>query len=106
MAHALTVGHGIALAALWLGVGCVVLGGVGMLLLSNLYDRLHGLAVASVVGASLIGIALVIAAGPGRELAKLIVIVTLLVAGGPVVTMATARAAAQDEGRVARESPR
>jgi multicomponent Na+:H+ antiporter subunit G len=98
--------HAIALALLWLGVGLIVLAAVGMLLLPDFYERVHGLAVASSLGTPLIGIALFIANGTGRETAKLIVIVALIVGGGPVVTMATARSAAQQEGRVRREAPR
>lgn len=98
--------HVVALVLLWAGVAAIVLSSLGILLVRDLYDRLHFLAPAASLGVPLVTIAIAIEMShPGRPTVKLFFIAAMLMVGSPVLGMATARAAAQREGRVDAESP-
>lgn len=85
----------VAAVLLAAGVGVIVVSAVGLLAGGALLDRLHHLTPASSVGAPLVVAALALGDDhPGRSTAKLLLIALLLTAGGPVVSMATGRAAA------------
>lgn len=100
---ALDVVAAVLLAA---GVLVVLVSAAGLLLGGGLLDRLHYLTQASSVGVPLVVVALALAQDhPGRATVKLVLIGLLLTAGGPVVSMATGRAAALAHGTTDRESP-
>ena len=83
----------IAWALLAVGVAATLLSCVGVLVMPNVFDRLHYTAPASTVGA--LGIALSIVAEEGWAAAsvKAMLIFVLLLTTNPVLTHATARAA-------------
>lgn len=96
----------VATALLAAGVLVVLVSAAGLLLGGGLLDRLHYLTPASSVGVPLVVVALALEQDhPGRATVKLVLIGLLLTAGGPVVSMATGRAAALARGTTDRESP-
>lgn len=101
--NAARVAAAVLLAA---GVLVVLVSAAGLLAGGALLDRLHYLTPVSSVGVPLVVAALAVAQGhPGRTTAKLAVIGLLLVAGGPVVSMATGRAAARRPDPAGRTDP-
>lgn len=102
----MSVGHVVALTLVGLGAAAICLSGLGLLLVRDVYTRLHLLAPASSVGVPLVVVGLAVETGAGRAAVKLLFIGALLALSSPVVTAATARAAARLDGRVpGEESP-
>ncbi|MER7340145.1 monovalent cation/H(+) antiporter subunit G [Streptomyces sp. NPDC000075] len=94
-----------AVVLLAAGTGVLLLSGAALLALPRPHARLHALTPASSLGAPLCALALAVAAGPGREAGKLLVVAALMVLGGTLATLAVGRSTAVDEGRVPRDSP-
>lgn len=89
----------VTLVLLWAGVGVAALGCLGVLALRELPDRLHYIAPVTSLAVPLVVAALALQAGGLHAALKLAVVAALLVISGPVVTVATARAAAvRDRG--------
>ncbi|HEY9388732.1 MAG TPA: monovalent cation/H(+) antiporter subunit G [Mycobacteriales bacterium] len=87
------------------GVAVVLVCAVGLLAGGSAFDRLHFLAPVSALAVPLVVTALALAQDhPGRATVKLVVIGLLLTGSGPVVTMATGRAATRDPGSADPES--
>ena len=80
-------------ALVLLGTGLVLVGGVGLLRLPDLYSRLHAAGVTETLGAGLVILGLMLHAGLDQALVKLVFIGVFLLVTGPVATHAIARAA-------------
>lgn len=89
----------------WAGVAVVVVGAVGALLASPVYNRLHFLTGATSLGAPLVGLALAVQNGLGLATAEVLFTVALLAVSGTALEIATGRVAAQRSGLVPEESP-
>lgn len=76
-------------------LACVV-GGLGMLRLPGLFNRMHAASVADAGGMILILTGLMVQAGFGLITAKLVLIVVFMLITSPTATHALARAARQD----------
>ncbi|WP_030194233.1 monovalent cation/H(+) antiporter subunit G [Streptomyces sp. NRRL S-87] len=87
------------------GVSVVLLSALSLAVLSRPYARLHALSPAASLGLPLIALALAVAAGPGRQAVKLLLLALLVVGGGSLTTMAVGRVTAQAEGRLERDAP-
>jgi monovalent cation/proton antiporter MnhG/PhaG subunit len=86
------VTHAAALGIVAVGVGFECLCALGVLLMPDLFQRLHFASAAGTVGAVLVTVAVVTEQGfDGTGLAAIVVAVTLL-ATGPFATQAIARA--------------
>lgn len=86
--------HVLALLLVWAGVAVGALGCIGVLALHDLADRLHYVAPVTSLAVPLVVASLALEAGGVHAALKLVLIAALLVLTGPVVTVATARAAA------------
>lgn len=83
----------LATVLLTAGVLAVLVAAVGLLAGGTLFDRLHYLTPASSLGVPLVVAALAVEQPhPGRATVKLVLVGLVLMLGGPVVTVATARA--------------
>lgn len=82
---------------LWLGCGGLVVAALGAVLAQDVRDRLHHVAMATVVAAPLVVVSLAVAAPSWRSALKLLVIGALVALSGPITTAATARALATRE---------
>ena len=76
-----------------LGAALVLVGGVGLLRLPDLYSRLHAAGVTETLGATAVIVGLMLHAGFDQALIKLAFVGAFLLATGPVATHAIARAA-------------
>ena len=83
----------IAGALLYTGVIVAVASCIGSVVARNLYDRLHFIAPATSLGASLVCSAVVVNEGTSQAGLKALLVAALLVTTGPVLVHATARAA-------------
>ncbi|MFC5908873.1 monovalent cation/H(+) antiporter subunit G [Streptacidiphilus monticola] len=90
----MTARHLAALVLLVPGCAALLLSAAGLLLLRDVYDRLHALAPASSLGAPLVVLALAVDTGPGRAAVKLLFTGVLIAAGGAVTTSALGRVTA------------
>lgn len=83
------------IAAVLLGVGVLIelLSAVGVLLMRNPFDRLHYLAPATTLGPLAIAAAVVVAESDAQAKIKSVLVALVLLATGPVLTHALARAA-------------
>lgn len=75
------------------GVAIELLSCLGLVLMSNVFDRLHYVGPASTLGPIAIAVAVLLEEGGSTAGLKAILIAVVLVGAGPVVTHATARAA-------------
>lgn len=75
------------------GVAIELLSCLGLLVMDDVYDRLHYLGPAAVLGPVVIAAAVILEEALSTAGIKAILIAVVLVAGGPVVTHATGRAA-------------
>jgi multicomponent Na+:H+ antiporter subunit G len=75
-----------------LGVGIEVLCGLGVLAMSSVYDRLHYVGAAS-FGALLVALAVLVRDSFSLIADKALLVALFLVASGPIMSHATARAA-------------
>ena len=89
----MTASDAIAWALLALGVAVTLLSCLGVLVMPNVFDRLHYTAPASTVGALGIALSIVVEEGWAAASVKAMLIFVLLVTTNPVLTHATARAA-------------
>ena len=82
-------------AAILLGLGVFIelLCAVGMLVMRNPFDRLHYLAPATSIGPLLIAAAVLVAESDAQAKIKSVLVAVVLLATGPILTHATARAA-------------
>ncbi|KDN87554.1 cation:proton antiporter [Kitasatospora cheerisanensis] len=94
--------HAVALVLLSAGSAALLLAGAAFARLPGRYLRLHALSAATTLGAPLTAAALAVETGPGRAALKLLLIGGLVLAAGPVTTMAIGRLTA----RQGREQPR
>jgi len=78
---------------LWIGVGLLWLGGIGMLRMRNPFDRLQVAGVADIGGASLVLIALMTQRGLGSAGLVTLLLLLFVVFTGPLATHAIAKAA-------------
>jgi multicomponent Na+:H+ antiporter subunit G len=78
-----------------LGVGSFfyLVGGIGLVRMPDLFTRMHATSVSETLGAGLLIIAMMLAAGWSLNSAKLLVILAILFFTGPVATHALAQAA-------------
>ena len=76
-----------------LGVAIELLSCLGLLVMDNVYDRLHYVGPAASLGPIAIAVAVLFVEGGSTAGVKAILIAVVLVGVGPVVTHATARAA-------------
>jgi multicomponent Na+:H+ antiporter subunit G len=84
--------HAIAGALLVAGVGVQVVCCLGLVLARDVFDRLHAIAPASVLGGPLVCAAVLVNEGFTLGGIKAIIIAAALIATGPVVSHATGRA--------------
>jgi multicomponent Na+:H+ antiporter subunit G len=86
------------------GVAAQLIGVLGVLVASNVYDRLHFTGPASIFGPTCLALAVVIDEGPLSQAGlKSMLVAVLLVALSPVLVHATARAAfVRERGRLPR----
>jgi monovalent cation/proton antiporter MnhG/PhaG subunit len=82
----------IVYALLGLGVGCELLACLGIVAMRGVYDRLHYIA-PSILGAILVAAAIWVREGPSVIALQATLLGLFLLAAGPVLTHATARAA-------------
>ncbi len=88
----MTAEGALCLALLALGVGAALLGCAGVLMMGRALDRLHYTGPASTVAPAAIALAILVREGISTEGVKTILVAALLLAQGPVLTHATARA--------------
>lgn len=95
------------IADVLLGFGTVVaiLASLAALRSRSVYRRLHYLTVLTSVAGPLVGVAMIVADGPGLTGATVLLIVVLLAVTGPILGAATARRNAQRDGLIKVESP-
>jgi multicomponent Na+:H+ antiporter subunit G len=93
------------IAGIFVFAGCLVLvfACTGAVLARSLYVRLHYLTPVTSLAGPLIGLGLAIDAGWSLTAGLDVLIVGLLAATGPILESATARVAAQRDGRVSNE---
>ncbi|WP_051817305.1 monovalent cation/H(+) antiporter subunit G [Kitasatospora sp. NRRL B-11411] len=92
--------HALALGVLAAGSGALLLAAAAFARLPGRYLRLHALAAASTLGVPLTAVAVAVQTGPGRAAGKLLLIGALVLAAGPVTTMAIGRLTVRlDPGR-------
>jgi multicomponent Na+:H+ antiporter subunit G len=77
---------------LTIGVGAELLCCLGLLLMRNVYNRLHYASLASLLGPIVIAVAVLVQEGLSQSGIKAIMILLVLVMVSPVMTHATARA--------------
>jgi len=82
-----------AAALLVVGVGSELLACLGVLVMDNVYDRLHYVGLASFWGPVAIAAAVLFVEGLSSAGIMAILIAATLIAGGPILTHATARVA-------------
>lgn len=70
-----------------------LVGGIGLVRMPDLFTRMHATSVSETLGAGLLIIAMMLAAGWSLNSAKLLVILAILFFTGPVATHALAQAA-------------
>jgi multicomponent Na+:H+ antiporter subunit G len=75
------------------GSGLIVVGAVGLIRMPDVYTRMHAASVIDTLGAGLLIGGLMLQAGPGLVLLKLLFILALFFFTGPVATHALAQAA-------------
>lgn len=90
---------------LGLGTAVAILAALAALRSRSVLRRLHYLTALTSVAGPLVGIAMIVADGPGLTGASVLLIVVLLAVTGPVLGAATARRNAQRDGVVKAESP-
>jgi monovalent cation/proton antiporter MnhG/PhaG subunit len=88
-----TVLHLVAWGLLGVGLVATLLSCIGVLVMPNVFDRLHYTAPASTVGAFGIALSVVVEEGWSAASVKSMFVFVLLVFTNPVLTHATARAA-------------
>jgi len=88
-----TVAHGVAYVVLGVGVAVTLMSCLGVLVMPNVFDRLHYTAPASTVGAFAIVLAIVLREGLSAAGVKSLLVFVLLLITNPVLSHATARAA-------------
>ena len=70
-----------------------VVGAIGLVRMPDMFTRLHAASVMETVGAGLLVIGMMVAAGPSLVTAKLVIILGILLFSGPVAAHALANAA-------------
>jgi multicomponent Na+:H+ antiporter subunit G len=88
-----TVSDVVAYVLLGVGVAATLVSCVGVLVMPNVFDRLHFSAPATTVGAFAISLSIVVREGWYAASVKAMVVFVLLFVTNPVLTHATARAA-------------
>lgn len=83
----------LAAVLLGLGVSIELLCAVGILVVRNPFDRLHYLAPATTLGPLAIAAAVLVAESDAQAKIKSVLVAVVLLATGPILTHATARAA-------------
>ncbi|MGH7169998.1 MAG: monovalent cation/H(+) antiporter subunit G [Gemmataceae bacterium] len=83
----------VATVLLGLGVFIELLCAVGVLVMRNPFDRLHYLAPATTLGPLLLAAAVLVADSDAQAKIKSVLVAVVLLASGPLLTHATARAA-------------
>lgn len=76
-----------------LGSFFIVVGGIGLVRMPDLYTRMHATSVAETLGACLLLIGLILQTEVGLTMYKLLTLLGLVVFVGPVITHALAQAA-------------
>ena len=86
------------IVGLFLAAGCffLLVGSVGLVRMPDIFTRMHATSVSDTLGVGFLGIAMIIAAGPGLVAGKLVILLMLLALTGPVTSHALARAAMYD----------
>jgi multicomponent Na+:H+ antiporter subunit G len=87
------------------GVLVAVLSCLAALRSGSVYRRLHYLTAVTSLAAPLVGIAAIVADGPGLTGASVLLVILVLAVTGPVLGAATGRLNAQRDGTVAKETP-
>lgn len=88
---------GLAVVLIWLSV-------FGLLVMRNPYDRLHASAPLNILPPLLIVAAILVSDGFSAASAKLLLILLVMIASGPVLTHAIGRAArVREQGQIAKE---
>jgi multicomponent Na+:H+ antiporter subunit G len=95
------------IADMLLGLGTLitVLASLAALRSRSVFRRLHYLTVLTSLAAPLVGVAIIVADGPGLTGASALLITVLLAITGPTLSAATGRLNAQREGVIKAESP-
>jgi monovalent cation/proton antiporter MnhG/PhaG subunit len=88
-----SIPHAVAAVILGVGVAATLLSCIGVLVMPNVFDRLHYTAPASTLGAFAIAVSIVVQEGWAAASVKAMLVFVLLVTTNPVLTHATARAA-------------
>ena len=83
----------VAYVLLTIGVAVTLMSCLGVLVMPNVFDRLHYTSPATTLGAFAVALAVVVAQGWAAASAKAMLVFALLLVSGSVVTHATARAA-------------
>ena len=97
--------RGVEIVLLAIGIAGVALGCLGLLVVRDVFLRLHYLGPASALGAPLIIAALVVQEGVSASALKLVLIGVLLIGSGAVTATAFGRATAQRQGLVKTDPP-
>jgi multicomponent Na+:H+ antiporter subunit G len=87
------------------GVLVAVCAGLAALRARSVYRRLHYLTAITSLAAPLVGIAAIVADGPGLTGASVLLVILVLAVTGPVLSAATGRLNAQRDGVVGKETP-
>lgn len=87
------ISEGFSFLCLASGAFFLIVGGIGLLRLPDMFTRLHAAGVADTMGAGLILIGLMLHSGFTQATVKLILILVFLVLTGPTATHALAKAA-------------
>lgn len=89
----MSVGHAFVVALLAVGIGAVLLSAGGLLASANPYDQLHFTAPATVIGPIALSAAVLVEEPFSSAGVKSVLIALVMIATGPVLVHATARAA-------------
>lgn len=95
----------LAQVLLFAGVAVIVVSAWAALWLRGPLVRVHYLSPVTTIGAPLIGISVVVASGWSLSTGLVLLVVLLLCASGPAMTIALARVIAQREGIAPGDSP-
>lgn len=89
----MTVVDLLAGAFLFLGVTSLLVCALGVLLIDDVFERLHFAGAASTIPPIAVVVAIALGRGPGQLAGKALITAVVLLVTGPVLTHATARAA-------------
>lgn len=99
------MGHDIALALVGLGTALIVASAAGAALSGEALTRVHFLTPVTSLGAPLVGAGVCVAEGWGLTSGEIILVLFVLFISGPVLSAATGRLIAQQDGLLSEKGP-